>query len=826
MVAGFLEDQQEIAWESAKNPLRCYFPLLNNLKSTVDSLLVVTDNKEVQALLGEHATRDKDISPTVDFTFLDEVETGEALTKLLEEYASKTREILVIHGTNEAQIIPRCSVPCKGLWPVVESFLHNNPMWQLRVRHFENRGLVILERVKSPKKSLEEKPIVVVIPSYNNSQYFIANLESIFGQSYSNFRVIYIDDASPDGTGNLVESYLNERGYKNKVTLIKNRTRLGGMENLYYAIHSCKDDEVVVNVDGDDQLAHSNVLQKINDIYKNPDIWMSYGGLKAFVPIEQKPPRGNYLSPTYGFSGSDRINRYFATTSPRTFYAKLFKLVKQEDLLYKGIHLPLKRNFFPSASDIAFMLPMGEMAQDHQMHYEEGPLYLYNNFTLLNDFRTDPTLQWECDQLVRRLTPYQPIKDLFSTELKKRPWQRGILNLTNYYPLRGGIETGLVNFAHNFAQRGIYNYTLLQNCPSWVATESSYLARQNIYHKLLSYDNANSVPSEVDICKVCNDEQISVIICNRLANIAPSLLAKKNNANMQNTKIVYVEHSPNFPKDYDLLNQLDGIVLVNPVSANEVKILQAKGVLKCPSAHIPIFYDEGTFLEFKPTKTKVDFFKEKFAINIEANAQIIVMVGTFWEPKNHRLLIKAINLLKKSYTAAYIVFAGGPPGGLHSKSWEYCRRLVRMMRLENRVFFLNEIDKSSIVELLHHAHIHVLTSSNESWGVAHIEAALQHKPFVGSEGVGVMPIIGDGVTCQEEQRGIAFENNNSQSLANVLAYLLDYPDVRKQMGKNAHDFVRNNFSNEALFQRWMNFFNEIGENCGDETEACENLSRF
>jgi glycosyltransferase involved in cell wall biosynthesis len=392
----------------------------------------------VQEVLGDKTALDKDISTMVDFTFLDEPEKADALTTLLKEYAPKTRNILVIHGTNERQIIPRCSVPCKGLWSVVESFLHNNPMWQLRVRHFENRGLVILERVKSSKKSLEEKAVVVIIPSYNNSQYFIANLESIFGQSYSNFRIIYIDDASPDGTGNLVESYLDKHGYKNKVTLIKNRTRLGAMENLYYAVHSCKDEEVVVAVDGDDQLAHSNVLHKINKIYQNPDIWMSYGGLKDFLGIEQKPPKGNYLSPNHGSSGSHRINRYFATTSPRTFYAKLFKLVKQEDLLYKGIHSQLMRNFFPSAHDIAFMLPMGEMAQDNQMHYEEDTLYLYNNFTSLNDFRTGPTLQWECDQLVRRLTPYQPIKDLFAIELKKRPWQRGILNLTHNYPLRGG----------------------------------------------------------------------------------------------------------------------------------------------------------------------------------------------------------------------------------------------------------------------------------------------------------------------------------------------------------------------------------------------------
>jgi len=51
---------------------------------------------------------------------------------------------------------------------------------------------------------IPEKPIVVVIPSYNNSKWCDWNLSSVFQQKYNNYRVVYIDDCSNDNTYELV----------------------------------------------------------------------------------------------------------------------------------------------------------------------------------------------------------------------------------------------------------------------------------------------------------------------------------------------------------------------------------------------------------------------------------------------------------------------------------------------------------------------------------------------------------------------------------------------------------------------------------------------
>ncbi|MCK5632133.1 glycosyltransferase, partial [bacterium] len=82
-----------------------------------------------------------------------------------------------------------------------------------------------------------EKPIVLVIASYNNANWYKKNIDTVVSQNYSNWRIVYVDDCSTDGTGNLVEQYIKELEIEDKVTLIKNKKHKVKVENLYIALH-------------------------------------------------------------------------------------------------------------------------------------------------------------------------------------------------------------------------------------------------------------------------------------------------------------------------------------------------------------------------------------------------------------------------------------------------------------------------------------------------------------------------------------------------------------------------------------------------------------
>ena len=92
-----------------------------------------------------------------------------------------------------------------------------------------------------------EKPIVVIIPSYKNQQWVEKNLTSVFNQKYKNYRVLYVDDCSPDQTYELVKQITSKFNQESRTTIIHNAERKGPMENWYNAINSCSNDEIVVH---------------------------------------------------------------------------------------------------------------------------------------------------------------------------------------------------------------------------------------------------------------------------------------------------------------------------------------------------------------------------------------------------------------------------------------------------------------------------------------------------------------------------------------------------------------------------------------------------
>jgi glycosyltransferase involved in cell wall biosynthesis len=248
---------------------------------------------------------------------------------------------------------------------------------------------------------------VVVIPSYNNgrnnSNMCLKNLKSVFSQTYQKFSIIYIDDCSTDGTGELVDSYVRVQHFEDKIKVIHNTERKGVLRNTYEAIHSIEPYKIVVIIDGDDTLAHDKVLEKLATIYADKNIWLTSGRSKIFPsghviivdPIPQEAIKeGNFRK----YPG--------VWQHLRTFYAKLFHLIKRDDLYYKA-------NFYPAAADMAYMKPIFEMASQGHFKMVDEVFYIYYMNNPINEFRINKDLQLECHKHVDSRPPYKPLETLF-----------------------------------------------------------------------------------------------------------------------------------------------------------------------------------------------------------------------------------------------------------------------------------------------------------------------------------------------------------------------------------------------------------------------------
>ncbi len=212
----------------------------------------------------------------------------------------------------------------------------------------------------------EQKPIAVIVPAHNNSTWCTTNLNSLLTQRYNNFRVIYVDDGSTDRTADLVQHYLSQCDSKNQVALIQNSNRTGTLSCIAQAAKGISYGEIIVVVHGNDLLA-PDALNKINQIYSNPDVWMTYGKSIEHLTGSVKDPKEIPHSTIANneFRQYDKADLAFCT-----FYAWLFHNINAQDLALQDA-FPAEPNY------LAAVFPMLEMSGFHSRFIQEA-LYIRN----------------------------------------------------------------------------------------------------------------------------------------------------------------------------------------------------------------------------------------------------------------------------------------------------------------------------------------------------------------------------------------------------------------------------------------------------------------
>ncbi len=102
----------------------------------------------------------------------------------------------------------------------------------------------------------------IIVPSYNNEKWVEKNLDSIYKQTYQNFHVYYMNDASEDNTLQQVTAFQQERGLKN-MTIVDLKKRSYQAYARYMAYQKANPNDILVFLDGDDWLYDEHVLEKI-----------------------------------------------------------------------------------------------------------------------------------------------------------------------------------------------------------------------------------------------------------------------------------------------------------------------------------------------------------------------------------------------------------------------------------------------------------------------------------------------------------------------------------------------------------------------------------
>ena len=129
---------------------------------------------------------------------------------------------------------------------------------------------------------------------------------------------------------------------------------------------------------------------------------------------------------------------------------------------------------------------------------------------------------------------------------------------------------------------------------------------------------------------------------------------------------------------------------------------------------------------------------------------------------------------------------------------------VRMLHLEEsvKIFpFDNDIEKYYL-----QAGVCLSTSYKEGMGMTLLEAASYGLPCMSFD-----ILTGPGDIIQNDITGFLINDNDLQTYAEKLSFLMQHPEVRMDMGRKAKAFVEGKFSKRTIIGQWEALFEELTE---------------
>jgi hypothetical protein len=198
---------------------------------------------------------------------------------------------------------------------------------------------------------------------------FLQTLSSVLGQNYDNYRaLIFLKDSQEQKNFKTLCQRYNKEHLVEFIPIKKETDFINSYKNC---INKCQDDEIIVQLSGDDWLSHPNVLKALNTIYTSSEsIWLTYPEALLY-PSYKKISKKAYLKKWLFKPKHDKIP--YLASQLKTYYAGLAKqIATKKD--FRPRHKTLENNL-----DL-YLLPMIEAAKEH-IHYIEEVLYIHKSTT-------------------------------------------------------------------------------------------------------------------------------------------------------------------------------------------------------------------------------------------------------------------------------------------------------------------------------------------------------------------------------------------------------------------------------------------------------------
>ncbi|MBV5339797.1 MAG: glycosyltransferase family 2 protein [Deltaproteobacteria bacterium] len=184
--------------------------------------------------------------------------------------------------------------------------------------------------------------VSILIPVYNRKKYIADCIESAINQTYKNYEIIIVDNASNDGTWEICKNYsLNNP----QIHAYRNEINIGPVLNWIECVKKAKGE--YIKILWSDDLMHSDFLNKVLPFIENPEIGFVYSVAKIFRnhPDDECLVMGS-VNKTGVYSCDEYINGIMLNKSyPGSPGCAIFKTIDVKENLVINIPNRINSNF-------------------------------------------------------------------------------------------------------------------------------------------------------------------------------------------------------------------------------------------------------------------------------------------------------------------------------------------------------------------------------------------------------------------------------------------------------------------------------------------------
>lgn len=156
--------------------------------------------------------------------------------------------------------------------------------------------------------------------------------------------------------------------------------------------------------------------------------------------------------------------------------------------------------------------------------------------------------------------------------------------------------------------------------------------------------------------------------------------------------------------------------------------------------------------------------------------EFIFYPAALWPHKNHRVLIRALGILKDRFSSLHAVCAGMIKGGKFKKELE---SMAEAEGLQGRILFPGLLLDGNLHALFTRARALVFPSSFEGFGIPLLEAFQFGVPVIAADNSSIPEVVGDA--------GLLVRTGDAEALAEAIEKILTDTNLRNELIKKGYE---------------------------------------